>query len=98
MTLTTSPEKRRDKRVDIGLPIYVDNAMGITRDVSASGVYFWAMGTYPVGEAIRFSMGRASASEKFMLSCRGVVSRTEPHGAYVGVAVSITDRSGDGTS
>ena len=91
-------EKRRDKRVGLGWPVFLDNAVGITRDVSASGVFFWAMGTYPVGHSISFWMGRTPTSEKFMLKCRGVVSRTEPRGNYVGVAVRISDRSDGGAS
>ena len=73
--------------------MYLENATGITRDVSASGVFFWVMGTYPLGESISFSMGRIPMSEQFMLKCRGVVFRTEPRGSYVGVAVRITDQS-----
>jgi hypothetical protein len=84
-------ERRRDKRINVTLPVLLDNAEGVTRDVSASGVFFWTNGMYPLGDSIRFSMGRTSDSRKLMLKCRGVVWRTVPRGKAMGVAVKITE-------
>ncbi|MDH3287535.1 MAG: PilZ domain-containing protein [Betaproteobacteria bacterium] len=83
-------ERRRNKRIDVALPVILENATGVTRDVSASGVFFWKSGTFIYGESISFSMKRKTESGKFMLKCRGVVARTEPRGNDVGVAVRIT--------
>jgi hypothetical protein len=85
------PEKRRDKRIDVALPVMLEDATGVTRDVSASGAFFWVSGAYAIGEPISFSMGRKTKSGKFMLKCRGDVVRTEPRGNDVGVAVRITE-------
>ncbi|MDH3314823.1 MAG: PilZ domain-containing protein [Gammaproteobacteria bacterium] len=84
------PEKRRDKRIDVALPVILDKATGVTRDVSASGVFFWISGMYALGDSISFSMGRKTESGKFMLKCRGDVLRVEPRGNEVGVAVRMT--------
>jgi hypothetical protein len=83
-------EKRRNKRVGVAVPVILENATGVTRDVSTSGVFFWKRGTFIYGESISFSMERKTESGKFMLKCRGVVARTEPRGDDVGVAVRIT--------
>ena len=92
MTATTQ-DRRVDRRIEIALPVFLDDAIGITRDVSRTGVFFWTDRTYDLGESISFSMGRRTESEEFVLKCRGVVFRTEPNGYDVGVAVRITDQS-----
>jgi hypothetical protein len=84
------PERRRHKRIAIALPVILEIATGVTRDVSASGAFFWVSGTYAIGEPISFGMGRKTEAGKSMLKCRGVVVRTEPRGDDVGVAVRVT--------
>lgn len=84
------PEKRGHKRIVVALPVILENATGVTRDVSASGAFFWVSGAYAIGEPISFGMGRKTKAGKSMLNCRGVVVRTEPRGHNVGVAVRIT--------
>jgi hypothetical protein len=83
-------ERRRSKRIDVALPVILENATGVTRDVSASGVFFWKSGTFVYGESISFSMERKTESGKFMQKCRGVVARTEPRDNDIGVGVEIT--------
>jgi len=83
--------RRRDERINVALPVFLNKGMGVTRDVSASGVFFWIRGMYELGDVISFSMGRKTASGKFMLKCRGDVIRAERHGNDVGVAVRITE-------
>jgi hypothetical protein len=84
------PEKRRDQRIDTTRPVFLENATGITRDVSASGVFFWASGTYAIGKLISFSMQVQRPEGNIMLKCRGSVVRTKPRGTHVGVAVAIS--------
>jgi len=84
-------EKRRDKRVETELPVFIGNAMGITRDMSASGAFFWISGRYAVGESISFSMEMKTAGGRMRWKCRGDVVRTEPRDKDVGVAVKITE-------
>lgn len=86
-------ERRRSKRVNVALPVILENATGVTRDVSASGVFFWKSSVFAYGESIRFSIERRSDSGTMMQKCEGVVVRTEPRGDDVGVAVSITKRT-----
>ena len=88
-TTATPPEQRRDRRIDIALPVMLENAMGITRNVSSSGVFFWTSGAYDLGDVISFAMGRKTESGEFMLKCRGVVLRTEQRKNDVGLAVWV---------
>jgi len=85
-------ERRRDKRIDIALPVILENTTGVTRDVSASGVFFWESGVFFVnGESIRFALERKIATGKLMRICQGIVVRTEPRNYDVGVAVRIME-------
>jgi len=88
-TTAAPPEQRRDRRIDIALPVTLENATGVTRNVSSSGVFFWISGTYALGDVINFTMGRRTESGEFMLKCRGVVLRTEQRSNDVGVAVWV---------
>jgi len=85
-------ERRRDKRIDIALPVILENTTGVTRNVSASGVFFWESGTFFInGESVRFALERKIATGKLMRICRGIVVRTEPRDNDVGVAVRIIE-------
>ncbi len=83
------PERRQNERINVELPLILENATGVTRDVSRSGVFFWKRGVFAYGESIRFSIERRIDSGKIIQKCRGVVVRTEPRGHDVGVAARI---------
>jgi len=84
-------ELRKDRRVDTALPVVLENATGVTRDMSASGAFFWTSGTYAPGQSISFAVELKTAGGRMMWKCRGDVIRTEPRGNDVGVAVRITE-------
>ena len=85
------PERRSGQRVNTTLPVILENATGVTRDVSASGVFFWASGTYAVGESMSYSIEPETVGGKMLWKCQGDVVRTEPHDKRTGVAVRITE-------
>jgi len=84
-------EKRKDQRVDTALFVYTENARGVTRDVSASGAFFWTGGKYAVGEPIRFAIEQNTANGREISNCRGHVLRIEPRDYMVGLAASIRE-------
>ena len=84
-------EKRRDYRVRTALPVSLENATGVTRDMSASGAFFWISGTHAIGESISFSLELKTAEGSTVWTCQGDVVRTEPRGNDIGVAVRITE-------
>ena len=74
------------------MPVILKNAHGTTRDVSASGVYFWTSESICApGELIDFSVELKRPGGKMMLKCQGDVVRTESRATDMGVAVRIVD-------
>jgi hypothetical protein len=87
------PELRRDQRYHTALPVFLENAIGATRDMSTSGVYFWKDGMCLCmpGEPISFAIELKTAKGRMMWKCKGAVVRTEPLGDMFGVAARITE-------
>jgi len=48
-------DKRREERVAVALPIFLADATGITRDVSASGIFFEINTRFAVGDPVNFA-------------------------------------------
>jgi len=72
--------------------VILGNARGLTRDVSACGVYFWIKGqALNAGDRIRFAVQIDRPAGGIRLVCRGDVVRTERFEAVLGVAVRITE-------
>lgn len=90
--ITENPEKRSGPRIQTALPVLLKNAEGITRDVSASGVFFWTSESVCArGESISFWVELKSPERMMKLRCQGNVLRTEPQDGVMGVAVTITE-------
>lgn len=86
------PEKRRGQRIHTALPVFLKNVQGTTRDVSASGVFFWTSASVCApGESIDFSVELKRPKGRMLLKCQGDVVRTELRAADMGVAVKIVD-------
>jgi hypothetical protein len=83
-------ERRNNYRVRTALPVSLESATGILRDMSASGAFFWLSGTHAIGETVSFSIGLQTSGGRTVWKCQGDVVRTEPRGTDVGVAVKIT--------
>jgi hypothetical protein len=84
-------EKRRHQRIHIALPVFLKDARGVTRDVSASGMFFWTAGACAPGELIGFEVELRRPGGNMRLKCQGDVIRTEAGTARVGIAVKITE-------
>jgi hypothetical protein len=85
-------ERRKGQRIHTALPVLLDNAKGTTRDVSASGVYFWVPELVcALGNLICFSVQLKRPKGTMTLECQGDVVRTECHNGQIGVAVAITN-------
>ena len=86
---------RKDDRVSAMLPVrFEDGGVGVTRNLSPTGVYFIVDESVVAGRPIRFSLefttGDAISAELY-LECVGQVVRVEPVGDKLGVAVSLTE-------
>lgn len=84
-------EHRREERVSAALPVKLGKAKGVTRDVSASGVFFETRASYAVGNPIRFALDLDTPWGKARFQCRGKIVRLERRDGTLGVAVRFTD-------
>lgn len=87
------PELRKDQRYHAALPVSLEKATGITRDISTSGVYFWndSICMWRPGHSISFAIELEMASERILWKCTGTVVRTERFGDMVGVAATVSE-------
>ena len=86
-------EQRSEERVPAALRVSLDGGSGLTRDVSASGIFFETDASYASGSHIRFTVDIGTPGGDMVLSCHGNIVRVEQRGAKVGVAVKITESS-----
>jgi hypothetical protein len=85
-------EQRGEQRVRAALRVALaDNASGVTRDVSASGMFFETDAAYERGSAIDFRIDMDTPGGPMVLSCRGQIVRVERRQTTVGVAVRFLE-------
>ncbi len=82
-------ERRRDERVAVTLSLNSENIDQVTRDISASGVYFEASEKYNIGDEMEFVVEFANRGGNLFLKCRGEVVRVDSKKKKIGVAVKI---------
>lgn len=87
----SGPGARTEERIVCGLPVDLGIATGVTRDISASGVFFETEATYPLSSSIQFEMKLDTLQDNILVKCRGDIVRVEPRNKQVGVAVKITE-------
>lgn len=86
-----SQERRIDAREQLALSITTaDGTTGLTRDVSASGLYFECGGEMNLASEISFTLDLEGFERPLQLVGRGRVVRVEHHGESVGVGVKVT--------
>ncbi|MEN8259424.1 MAG: PilZ domain-containing protein [Pseudomonadota bacterium] len=83
-------ENRHEERYNLQLLVEFDQGEGVTRDVSASGVYFTTDQALETGTKIRFFL--VTEGEEFnRIYCEGKVMRAEPCDEHWGIAVRNTE-------
>lgn len=83
--------QRREERIITALPVKLGEATGLTRDVSAAGIFFEIDAACTVGSDISFALELETPTGKIMLKCKGSIVRTEFHDNKSGVAVKISE-------
>ncbi len=68
-----------------------DGGSGVTRDVSASGVFFETETEQVAGSLVDFTIEFETPSGEMRLKCHGQVVRIERHGKRQGAAVKILE-------
>lgn len=84
-------ERRYTQRIALDVPVQTGTGTGTLRDISGSGAYFIASGSYQVGGAVRFSLELKHAVPKqpLRLIFLGRVTRMDQFGDKIGVAATI---------
>jgi hypothetical protein len=84
--------RRKEERIACELPIDAGNAKGITRDISASGLFFKTDAPYVPENRINLTMDFNTPGGKLVLKCDAEVARIdEPRDGEIGVAVKLND-------
>ena len=86
-----SRERRAQERVTTALSVFLGIAKGVTRDVSATGVFFESTVALDIGSTVDFSVEFGTPGGRMMIHCNGKVVRREERGDGVGVAVRVTN-------
>ncbi|RYF51494.1 MAG: PilZ domain-containing protein [Comamonadaceae bacterium] len=81
-------EQRVDPREPLALPLRLeDGSSAVTRDISASGMYFETQGSYDMPGPLIFEMQIVELGVKF--TAEGEVVRVERHPKHTGFAIRL---------
>jgi len=84
-------ENRREERFQAALRVDLGDATGVTRDVSASGIFFETDAALADDSPISFAIDIDTPGGRMVLSCQGEIVRVERKAGRMGVAVKILD-------
>jgi len=86
---------RSVRRHAIRLPVQLARGSGLTRDVSAGGVYFLTDQAYPLDSQLDLTLvfGATLPESPIQVQCRARVVRVEPRSDGVGIAAAIKSLS-----
>jgi len=86
-------EKRTTQRIEVEVPVQLEQGTGVTRDVSLSGIYFVTEEPIEEGTRIRFTMEfeYVVPGRPLHLDCSAHVLRVESQEEGLGVAARIDD-------
>ncbi len=91
--LKTSPKRERASRVQSCLPVSINGATGVTRDISATGVFFEIDESYPKGSKIQFELKLDTPGGPLKLVCHAEVVRVVKADGRSGIAAKIISQS-----
>lgn len=93
-----SDYKQREERVYCELPVGLGEAKGVTRDISASGIYFETDLQLTPGSLIDFVIAYDTPGGGMTLKCHGQILRIEQHDNRLGVAAKIIESKLEATT
>jgi PilZ domain len=92
-------ERRRSPRYPASLVVEMEDGKGVTRNVSALGVYLETRERPTMEAPIPFTLILEHAKPTpIRLACVGSVVRVEPHGDGFGIALAITSHGIESSS
>ena len=95
MQAESNPPKlhRRQRRTITELPTSIGGNQGLTRDISASGLFIVQMKAQEVGSRIDFTVDLDTVGGKLKLCCEGRVIRFEKIDDKFGIGVKILSQT-----
>ena len=85
-------EQRKEERVRAALRVQLaDNRVGVTRDVSASGIFFETLASYAAENPISFTIEIPGPAGSMLLTCRAEIIRVERRDAQLGIAAKFLE-------
>jgi len=83
-------DRRQEERMPVTRPVRLARGVGVTRNISASGVFFEVDVDYAPGSKIIFAIQLdGPQGEKLMLKARGEIVRIDLRGSKLGIGVKI---------
>lgn len=83
--------RRRQERLGAALRVKLGTVSGVTRDLSASGVFFETDAAYHRGSRIHFEIDLDTPWGKVVCDCDGRIVRVERRDGSVGIAVQFSE-------
>ena len=87
----TTKRERGSDRFETELPVDIDGAQGLTRNISATGIYFETSAAHEPGSRVHFTIEMMVQGEKKKLVCDGEVMRVDHKGSMVGIAARLVE-------
>lgn len=81
--------ERGADRFDTELPVEMGGIQGLTRNISATGVYFETETAKEPGSRVHFTVELNVLGQKLKLICEGEVVRVHRNGSALGVAARL---------
>lgn len=91
-TQSKTPPLKRGRgtdRFDTELPVEIGGIQGLTRNISASGIYFETEMAQEPGSRVHFTVEVNVRGEKLKLVCEGEVVRIDRKDGTVGIAAKL---------
>ncbi len=83
-------EHRTEPREPVSLPLQLSSGVSaVTRDISASGLFFETSSEQRVGNLIDVEIDLDTPGGPMKLKAHGRIVRIEPHGSRIGVGVKL---------
>ena len=76
-------------RFDTALPVEINDMQGLTRNISATGIYFESQVAQEPGSPVHFTVEVSVRGEKLKLDCEGEVVRINRKEGLLGIAAKL---------
>jgi hypothetical protein len=92
-SLKPSVKRDRASRVSSCLPVSINGKAGVTRDISATGIFFEIDEDHEEGSQIHFEVELDTPGGPLMLVCKGKVVRVTKEGGRSAIAAKIISQT-----